>query len=745
MTYEGQGRPELDAAAVRRHREHLPVCVLALLPAALVFALAADALYPLVLAVGLCSVAWLLPRPLRWTTRSGVYGLLLILVTVALADQISPISSDRFFLLPGNTLGPLAVGMAGAILLFELRPEAQGGFMVATAALLALGGNRMLVVSASEHLSMMGEFLPDFWRLFPAAVFLDLGLFIHLIRRMEPVTRAAGDCQPEGRGPDLRRWLFSGVAVLMAVGAGVILYGGAIFYERYVFNADRWVSTWFFRNADLFFFRKSVDLWQTSPYLERRDMSVVIRVISRTCPGYLRGRAYTQYAEGRWFSADEERRQISGSPAPGRLTFSTFQRSGLRGSALVAGPGLASSEVHLSSRLQGDVLPVKGDASGICLTARELFEDESGTLMPEGWTRGTAYTFQSSPACEVYPLPAPADPVSCLQLPAPMERALAPVVAEFRARPGGGETMPARFLARDLCSFLDDRCRYSLDIFFSDSMEDPVIQFLNEKRQGHCEMFATAAVLLLRAQGVPARYVTGFVCEERGRGRGYWVSRLADAHAWAEAWSPEEKRWFLVEATPDSGLPDARNRDAGYWSGNFDRIAFVFQRFYSWLRNGYFADFMLHVAAAVVGGFWWLVANPWRVAVLLLVLLAAGIWLVRRAWRRFRAAAVAEFRSRHRLRHAWQALERHLARQGLSRPACMTAREFAEVVTVRLEPAEATGFRDVTTRFEELRYAPEPPAEAAVAEFAAQAAELRNRLHPLLPPPPATPVETWHS
>jgi len=28
---------------------------------------------------------------------------------------------------------------------------------------------------------------------------------------------------------------------------------------------------------------------------------------------------------------------------------------------------------------------------------------------------------------------------------------------------------------------------------------------------------------------------------------------------------------------------------------------------------------------------------------------------------------------------------------------------------------------------------------------AAQAAELRNRLHPLLPPPPATPVETWHS
>jgi hypothetical protein len=62
----------------------------------------------------------------------------------------------------------------------------------------------------------------------------------------------------------------------------------------------------------------------------------------------------------------------------------------------------------------------------------------------------------------------------------------------------------------------------------------PVVEFLEDIKAGHCEYFASAGVLLLRSAGVPARYVTGFVCRERGAGRDHWISRRKDAHAWVE-------------------------------------------------------------------------------------------------------------------------------------------------------------------------------------------------------------------
>jgi transglutaminase-like putative cysteine protease len=84
---------------------------------------------------------------------------------------------------------------------------------------------------------------------------------------------------------------------------------------------------------------------------------------------------------------------------------------------------------------------------------------------------------------------------------------------------------------------------------------DPLEWFLSEKPPAHCEFFAAAATLVLRAGGVPARYVTGFVARERNSAGGYWIARNRDAHAWAEAYDPVSRRWMTVEATPADGVP----------------------------------------------------------------------------------------------------------------------------------------------------------------------------------------------
>lgn len=42
----------------------------------------------------------------------------------------------------------------------------------------------------------------------------------------------------------------------------------------------------------------------------------------------------------------------------------------------------------------------------------------------------------------------------------------------------------------------------------------PLADFLTRTKSGHCEYFAAAATILLRAAGVPARYATGYAVME---------------------------------------------------------------------------------------------------------------------------------------------------------------------------------------------------------------------------------------
>lgn len=91
---------------------------------------------------------------------------------------------------------------------------------------------------------------------------------------------------------------------------------------------------------------------------------------------------------------------------------------------------------------------------------------------------------------------------------------------------------------------------------------DPVTHFTLTTRKGHCELFATATVMLLRLQGIPARYVTGYVCTEKDPDENdYWLARNRNCHAWAEAWDPNRNRWILVETTPGMDAANLNDDD----------------------------------------------------------------------------------------------------------------------------------------------------------------------------------------
>jgi len=83
---------------------------------------------------------------------------------------------------------------------------------------------------------------------------------------------------------------------------------------------------------------------------------------------------------------------------------------------------------------------------------------------------------------------------------------------------------------------------------------EPLERFLFEARRGHCELFASSMVLLLRSQGVPARLVAGFLGAEHNELEGYDVVRQDNAHTWVEAYAPA-RGWRVYDPTPPEGRP----------------------------------------------------------------------------------------------------------------------------------------------------------------------------------------------
>jgi protein-glutamine gamma-glutamyltransferase len=124
---------------------------------------------------------------------------------------------------------------------------------------------------------------------------------------------------------------------------------------------------------------------------------------------------------------------------------------------------------------------------------------------------------------------------------------------------------------------LATRYEYTLDLVGRTSGH-PVEDFLFEWRRGHCEYFASAMVLLLRSQGIPARLVSGFLGGEYNPLDGYYLVRHDNAHAWAEAWV--DGAWRVYDPTPASGRPAlSRDLDLGRLFGQaWDSVEFFWDR-----------------------------------------------------------------------------------------------------------------------------------------------------------------------
>lgn len=150
-----------------------------------------------------------------------------------------------------------------------------------------------------------------------------------------------------------------------------------------------------------------------------------------------------------------------------------------------------------------------------------------------------------------------------------------------------GDPITEEDIIQSLIDFYQENYPYTIKPGKTPYRKDFVNDFLMEKKKGYCSYFASAAVLIYRRMGIPARYVEGYAIDidqvyngqpvEGARYQDYYSGYTelgetalvsvevtdADAHAWVEVYTTQYG-WHPVEVTPYATTVEDDQED--FWS-----------------------------------------------------------------------------------------------------------------------------------------------------------------------------------
>jgi hypothetical protein len=430
---------------------------------------------------------------------------------------------------------------------------------------------------------------------------------------------------------------------------------------------------------------------RTDPYRARTDLghigelkhddAIVLRVRADATltPLLLHRASYNGYFDRSW----------SARNAP----LAVLPRAGGSRWALAAGaPSGTGVTVHEYSARANPVLSLpRGTAEVHGLDASAVKRNALGTVQAE---REPGY-FSYVAALDAGAAPAAAPTAEDLRLPVGDERLFSDLAAKLEL----AALAPQDRVAAVRRHFADG-FGYTTYQKAAAGARSPLADFLLRTRAGHCEYFATATVLLLRAAGVPARYATGFSVQEYSRLEEAYIVRVRHAHAWAAAWVGG--RWVDVDTTPATWAR-VEAEDASWWAPLTDLA--------SWLR---FRGAQLTAGAS---------GESRTAALAVAIALLLALWF---GWRLYaqrrlmvfgrRAAGAAHAPPGQGLDSELFLIDRELARAGLARGAGETVMAWLARIEEKLPPgAPASELRELARLHYRYRFDPAglPPAERA--------------------------------
>ena len=350
-------------------------------------------------------------------------------------------------------------------------------------------------------------------------------------------------------------------------------------------------------------------------------------------PGLLREASYSYYNNNVWFARDKDfedleskavgtRWDLGKARQPFRLT--TISRSLYRNRGMLALP---------NGSFRVDDLPVE-----------ELKRNRSGAVKAVNGPDLIRYQVRYN---EHYSTDAPPG-ADDLQVP---DRIREDLQAWMRGL--NLEQAPVAEILRVLQRTFNTQFRYTLKLRGRRLFRDPIMDFLNINRSGHCEYFATSTVLLLRAVGIPARYASGFLVQEYSPLEKRYLVRRRHAHSWTQVWW--QGRWQDFDTTPSVWFAEEQ-AGAPWWQSSYDVVSLLA---YAWSKWRLLGDTEEQGMLLL-----------WLLPPLLLIL----IWRVaksRRVRRQLQGSRVAAATVEERPvpESSYALIEKSLARRGLRRPS----------------------------------------------------------------------------
>jgi hypothetical protein len=321
------------------------------------------------------------------------------------------------------------------------------------------------------------------------------------------------------------RSLLWAAEIVIAVAAGSLLHvglnGAQVWLEG---AAPEWMTGGGSRTDP---YRASTDMGSIGDLKQSDEIVLRVKMAQRSGPALLLHRAsYNEYGGAAWLARGAR--------------FTELTRAGpdrpwvLRPGEVVQSIEVAEQAIHGDPvlSLPAGAVTVEGDA--ISLKANPL-----GAVQAEAAAGFFIYRVGMGDLPAGMSVPTEAD----LRVPGRERVAIGQGLAEF-----GLAGMAPRDAVAALRRGFTARYAYSTRLAKVPEGRTPLAGFLLGSRAGHCEYFASASVLLLRAAGVPARYATGFSVQEYDAASGAYLVRERHAHAWARAWL--DGAWIDIDTTP---------------------------------------------------------------------------------------------------------------------------------------------------------------------------------------------------
>ncbi len=491
-----------------------------------------------------------------------------------------------------------------------------------------------------------------------------------------------------------KRWpniVIATIFILIFTFSAASTVGAGIMIKHFSIRAQQWLmQRWIVRGGIGFSNNARIGSINTlRNSADNQDISVV--VFSNQSPGYLRGKAFWTYNKSEWKEPNEREEELFPDDTIAPLTVL---------------PGRPMPEVGAPADMI--VIPSSIYRHNLFMPLSTCAFDFNGAITLRHFGNSiSSRRERSSQGYSVYTTPSgvieaktdTTDTSIIPPIPSDLVKAIAEVCRQLPVKRGDSSEK----IVQAVSGYFFKNYSYRIGIYFSDQ-GDPLAEFLDlsQHNTGHCELFASAGALILRAYGIKTRYVTGFVCQEHNPYGNMWVARQKDAHAWVE-YQDSLGYWHIAEFTP--GGAGRAEGDFVEPSPLYDYLKAMARRIWgSLMQRGAtgLTDIFLQYLSDL--GHW--IIDSWYRLTALMVAIAIYLSLTMFSYHR---KLMIRYRSRNLhaairvLKKEFNRCERRLRRHGLGKGENETLHEYA----TRLRAFEFPGKEEIIrilAVYERIRY-----------------------------------------